>query len=63
MTLPILQVLTYVGQRKTVANIYSELIALYPNDPFADKKAAGSIGGASKSGFIKLIDGYWVRMR
>lgn len=59
----ILKVLPRIGQRKLVADIYCDLMALYPNDPYAKQKAAGVLGGSSNSGLIQYDNGYWVRVR
>lgn len=37
-----------VGQSMTMSQLMKRLIALYPNDPYAFYKAAGSIGGARR---------------
>ena len=41
----------------------AKLIALNPTDKYSKQKAAGSLGGASRWGFIVLNNGIWERMR
>jgi|LSQX01.1.fsa_nt_gb hypothetical protein len=59
----ITQVFTIKNQRETIPNAYKKLIALNPTDKYNKKKAAGSLGGASRWGFIALNNGIWERMR
>lgn len=58
------RVFTRVGQKISIADTYRDLQNLIPNDPYKAQKAAGSIGGAVKNGFIKLnSNGMYERMR
>ena len=60
----ITRVFQNLGDTLTVADAMQALMALHPNDPCSYQKAAGSLGGASKSGFIVMNNaGLWVRVR
>lgn len=59
----ITQVFTHSGETKTVASAYTQLVNLNPTDKYNNQKAAGSLGGASRWGFIALTNGVWERMR
>lgn len=60
----ITRVFPKLGDALTVADAIQSLMALHPNDPYSNQKAAGSLGGASKSGFIVMNSaGLWVRVR
>ncbi|MBW9154303.1 hypothetical protein [Clostridium estertheticum] len=59
----ILRVFTKIGQSFTIANAYTVLIALNPNDPNAEKKAAGSLGGAVNGGTLVRNGNIYTRVR
>lgn len=61
----ITQVFTTKGMTLSVAEAYTRLIALNPGDPYAREKAAGSLGGSSRHGFIQfnLANKTWTRVR
>lgn len=59
----ILQVFKNVGDVLSVSTAYVELIFLYSNQLFPEKKAAGSLGGAVNGGTIVLSNGNYVRVR
>lgn len=59
----ITRVFTTKSQKETIPNAYEKLIALNPTDKYSKQKAAGSLGGASRWGFIVLNNGIWERMR
>lgn len=59
----ITRVFTIKNQKETITNAYGKLIALNPTDKYNKQKAAGSLGGASRWGFIALTNGVWERMR
>ena len=61
----ITRIFSNIGISFSIASAMTQLTALFPNDPFAKKKAAGALGGASRSGFISLNpnDGVWKRVR
>lgn len=50
----IAKVFSKIGSSFSIAMAMARLISLFPNDPFARQKAAGALGGASRSGFIVL---------
>lgn len=60
---PILSVFRKVGMRYPVAETMQRLKQCFPNDLYACRKAAGSIGGSSRSGVIVLQGNEWVRVR
>ena len=57
------QVFTQINQKESIASAYSKLIDLNHNDPYNKQKAAGSLGGASRHGFIVRTDGKYTRVR
>ncbi len=57
------KVFKYLGDELSIADAMQALMALFPGDPYARHKAAGALGGASKSGFIVLKDNNWARQR
>lgn len=61
----ITRVFTTKGMTLSVADAYTSLMALNPGDPFASEKAAGSLGGSSRHGFIEFdsINRTWTRVR
>lgn len=59
----ITRVFTTKSQKETIPNALAKLIALNPTDKYSKQKAAGSLGGASRWGFIVLNNGIWERMR
>lgn len=64
----ITRVFTNVGQVENISSALAKLMAYFlsidPYDQYAAKKAAGSLGGASRWGYIKLINKcQWMRMR
>lgn len=59
----ILQVFKNVGDVLSVSTAYVELIFLYSNQLFPEKKAAGSLGGAVNGETIVLSNGNYVRVR
>ena len=60
----ITQVFRYKGATLSIADAMQALMALWKGDPYAQEKAAGALGGASRSGFIAQNHrGYWVRQR
>lgn len=60
----IAKVFSHIGKSLTIGTAMSKLVSLFPNDPFARQKAAGALGGASRSGFIALQpNGIWQRVR
>lgn len=48
------KVLTTKGMSMDLSDLYGALWNCWSGDPFADKKAAGSIGGSVKNGFIEI---------
>ncbi|MEE1282037.1 MAG: hypothetical protein UHK60_07295 [Acutalibacteraceae bacterium] len=59
----ITKALPNIGSEFTPSELFHVLIKLYKGQPYPDKKALGSIGGASNGGSIKLIDGKFVRIK
>lgn len=59
----ITKVFTVKKQTETISSAYKKLIALDPTDKYIKQKAAGSLGGASHSGFIERNNGQYKRMR
>lgn len=61
----ITKVFTKIGLTLSVADAYLALIALNPGDPYADKKAAGSLSASSQHGFIEFdsVNRTWTRVR
>lgn len=59
----ITKVFIHPGETKTVASAYTQLMNLNPTDKYNKQKAAGSLGGASRWGFIALTNGAWERMK
>lgn len=56
-------IFTSKGQTKSQVAAYQELISSYGMDPYAKKKAAGSLGGSIKSGYLSSCNGYYRRTR
>jgi len=54
-------VFKYKGQTMTVAEAFRALIALNPTDKYNKQKAAGSLGGAMNSGFLKRYGNTYIR--
>lgn len=66
MTAAIAYVFSSVGQIMSVKDAYLSLISYYSalHVPCAKQRAAGALGGASRSGFIELVNGNcWKRVR
>lgn len=60
----ITKVFSNIGNSFTIGIAMSKLVSLFPNDPFAQQKAAGALGGASRSGFIILQPNReWIRVK
>lgn len=59
----ILHVFFRIGTRLSIAEAYSQLIALYSGQAYAKHKAAGSLGGAVNGGTIVLHNGYYTRVK
>lgn len=59
----IVKVFQNIGDRLTIASAYQALLALYANEVYPHAKAAGSLGGASRSGFIILKNNMYERVR
>lgn len=59
----ITNVFTKKGQSRTVYDAFTCLANLNPNDKFKKQKAAGSLGGASNSGFITRQGKLYTRTR
>lgn len=59
----ILKIFFNVGDTLTMSDAYTKLINLNPNDPYAKKKAAGSLGGAINGGTLKRIGYSYTRVR
>ena len=59
----ITQVFKAKNQTETIASAYTNLIALNPTDKYIKQKAAGSLGGSSRSRFIERNNGQYKRMR
>ena len=59
----ILKVFQKVGDSFTIADAYTSLIALYPNDPHSKEKAAGSLGGAVNGGTLVRNGNIYTRVR
>lgn len=59
----ITKVFTSKGEKETIASAYTKLIDLNPNDKYKKKKAAGSLGGASRHGFLSREDHEYTRTR
>ncbi|WP_310603716.1 hypothetical protein [Anaerosporobacter sp.] len=58
------QVFTQKGQTESISVAYGSLIKLNPADKYSKQKAAGSLGGASRWGYIDLLPGgKWMRVR
>ena len=51
------------GQVESIADAYTKLVKLNPTDKYNKQKAAGSLGGSSRSGFIELQNNQYTRMR
>lgn len=63
MAMMITRVFTTKDQTESIADAYTKLIALNPTDKYIKQKAAGSLGGASRSHFIKRQNDEYIRMR
>lgn len=63
MATMITQVFKNKGQQKTIGEAFTELVNLHSSDKFAKQKAAGSLGGASNSGFINRQGKNYTRTR
>ena len=60
----ITQVFSCKNDKLTIAQAMAQLSAFFPGDPYARYKASGSLGGASRSGYIVLLpNGIWQRVR
>ena len=59
----ILHVFTTPGQIMSGHDAYQALLILLNGDPWAKQKAAGSLGGAVQSGFLKKIGSDFQRTR
>lgn len=61
----ITHVFTTKGMTLSVADAYAALIALNSGDPYAKEKAAGSLGGSSRYGFISFdpVNITWTRVK
>lgn len=59
----ITKVFTKKGQSRTVYDAFTCLMNLNPNDKFKKQKAAGSLGGASNSGFLARQGKLYMRTR
>lgn len=57
------QVFTAKDQTDTVTSAYKKLLDLNPNDKYIKQKAAGSLGGASRSRFIKRENNQYKRIK
>lgn len=60
LVFPISKVFTSSGMSLSIADAMSLLAAVFGGNA---AKAAGSLGGASKAGFIELQNGFWTRVR
>lgn len=52
-----------VGSSLTVAAAFATLISLYAKQPYAEKKAAGSLGGSIAQGVLVLHNACCIRER
>lgn len=59
----ITQVFKTKNQTETIDSAYKQLIALNPTDKYNKQKAAGSLGGSSRSRFIERKNDQYTRMR
>jgi len=59
----ITRVFTTKGQVESIADAYAKLIELNPTDKYNKQKAAGSLGGSSRSCFIERQNNQYTRMR
>lgn len=59
----ILKVFQRVGERYSIASAFQQLCSLSPSNPYQRYRAAGSLGGAVNGGTLKLVDGYYERIR
>lgn len=59
----IVKVFQNIGDRLTTASAYKALLALYADEIYPHAKAAGSLGGAVRSGFIVLNGNMYERVR
>jgi len=59
----ITRIFTKKGQVESKADAYTKLIALNPTDKYTKQKAAGSLGGSSRSHFIERQNDQYTRMR
>lgn len=57
------QIFTHRSHKESIRSAYSKLIDLNPKDPYNKQKAAGSLGGASRHGFIVRSNGDYVRVK
>jgi len=63
MAMMITQVFTTKGQIESIADAYKKLIALNPTDKYNKQKAAGSLGGSSRSHYIERQNNQYKRMK
>lgn len=63
MEVMITRVFTKKGQAESIADAYTRLIELNPTDKYNKQKAAGSLGGSSRSRFIERQNNQYTRMR
>lgn len=63
MDMMITRVFTTKGHTESLADAYTKLIALNPTDKYNKQKAAGSLGGALRSHFIKRQNHQYIRIR
>lgn len=59
----ILKVFPKIGVQRSIADAYSSLIDCYSNAGYAEKKAAGSLGGAVNGHTIELKNGIYTRIK
>lgn len=59
----ILQVFKKIGARLLIADAYASMVAVYSEELYPEKKAAGAIGGAINGGTIILKNGYYLRVK
>lgn len=59
----VLQVFQAKGFSMSIAEAYTALMNLNPQDPYRRYKAAGALGGSVASGFLILRNGVYKRVR
>lgn len=59
----ILQVFQKTGCSMSIAEAYTGLMDLIPQDPYRRYKAAGALGGSVASGFLVLRNGVYTRVK